>query len=205
MNAASRITIRRLLLSREVGSMGVTNDQQTDLRQIPINPFDDLLFQLYPSLEVLCRAGRVFDTHELKDFPDIFDNKSAHPPPFIIQQISLMAMGKKDLLIRRQIMKDQTFMDFDPIKQGLVKPLHTGFSLSFCAKTVKIFFHLSGVFPFPVVVPPEEVKASGPVKLAHLPKNMTMGFPDGFKGSVFPKLIPVSDFNISEALIVVEI
>jgi hypothetical protein len=42
----------------------------------------------------------------LKDFPDISDNKSAHPPPFIIQQISLMAMGEKDLLIRRQIMKD---------------------------------------------------------------------------------------------------
>jgi hypothetical protein len=106
MNAASGITIRRLLLYGEVGPMGVTNDQQTDLREIPINPSDDLLFQLYPSLKVLSRTGRIFSAHELKDFPNISDNKSAHPPPFIIQQISLMAMGEKDLLIRRQIMKD---------------------------------------------------------------------------------------------------
>jgi hypothetical protein len=49
------------------------------------------------------------------------------------------------------------------------------------------------------------MKASGPVKLAHLPKDMTMSFPDGFKGSILPEFIPISDFNISEALIVVEI
>jgi hypothetical protein len=65
-----------------------------------------------------------------------------------------MAMGEKNLLIRRQMMKDQTFMDFDPIKQGLGNLLHAKFSLSLCAKAVKKFFHLSGVFPFPVVVPP---------------------------------------------------
>jgi hypothetical protein len=95
-------------------------------------------------------------------------------------------------------------MDFDPIKQRLGSLFHPKFSLSFWAKAVKKFFHLPGVFPFPVVVPPEEMKPIGPVELAHLPKNMAMGFPDGFKGSIFPKFIPISDFNISEALIVVE-
>jgi hypothetical protein len=116
-----------------------------------------------------------------------------------------MAMGKKDLLIRRQMMKNQTFMDFDPIKQGLGGLLHAKFSLPLWAIAVKKFLHLSGDFPFPVVVPPEEVEPSGPIKLGHLPKDMTMGFPDGFKGPIFPKLIPIPDFNISEALIIVEI
>jgi hypothetical protein len=115
-----------------------------------------------------------------------------------------MAMGKKDLLIRRQMMKDQTLMDFDPIKQGLGKLLHAGFSLSFFAEAVKKFFYLSGIFPFPVVIPPQEVKPSGLVKLAHLPKNMTMGSPDGLKGPVLPEFIPISDLNVSKAVIVVE-
>jgi hypothetical protein len=49
------------------------------------------------------------------------------------------------------------------------------------------------------------MKPSGPVKLAHLPKDVTVGFPDGFKGSIVPKLIAISDFNIREASVVVEI
>jgi hypothetical protein len=96
-------------------------------------------------------------------------------------------------------------VDFDPVKQGFKKLLHAGLSLSFCAIAVKKFLHLPGGFPFPVVVSPQEMKATGPVKLAHLPKDMAMGFPDGFEGSVFPKLIPISDFNISEVSVIVEI
>ena len=184
--------------------MGVTNDQQADFPKIPVYPFHDLLFQFYPFLEVLCRTGGVLRSYELKDLPDISDNKSAHPPPFIIQQIPLMTVGEKDLFIRRQMMKDQTFMDLDPIKQGFEEFLRTRFSLSFRAEAIKKFPDLSGDFPFPVVVPPQEMKPSGPVKLAHLPENMAVGLPDGFKGPIFPKFIPISDFNISEPLFKVE-
>jgi hypothetical protein len=45
----------------------------------------------------------------------------------------------------------------------------------------------------------------GLVKLVHLPKNMTMGLPDGFKGCILPKVIPISDFNIGETFVVIRI
>jgi len=43
------------------------------------------------------------------------------------------------------------------------------------------------------------------IKLTHLPENVTVRLTDVFKASVFPEFIPVSDFNIGEVLIVVEI
>jgi hypothetical protein len=172
---------------------------------VVLEPFDHFFLEVESFLEVLCRTGRVPGTNHLENFPDISDNKSAHPPPSIVQQISLMAMGEKDLLIRRHMMKDQAFVDFDSIKQGFRNCLRTGFSLSFFIVMVKIFFNVSGVLPLSVMVPPYEIKPMGSVKLAHLPKNMAMCLSDVFKGPIFPKFVPVPDFDVSEAMIEVEI
>ena len=45
----------------------------------------------------------------------------------------------------------------------------------------------------------------GLVKLAHLPINMIVCLSHVSKESIFPKLFPIPDFNVSETIIEVEI
>jgi hypothetical protein len=106
MNAAPRITIGRFIRFWEVRAMGMTHDQQIQSILVPFEPFDYCFFQFDPFLKVLCWTGRVSGTQDLQNFPDTSDNKSTHPPPLIIQQVPLVAMGEKDPLIRRHMMKD---------------------------------------------------------------------------------------------------
>jgi hypothetical protein len=102
-------------------------------------------------------------------------------------------------------MKDQAFVDFDSIKQGFSNCPRTGLSLPFLTIMEKIFSNISGVLPLSVMVPPYEIKPTGSVKLAHLPENMAMCLSDVFKRSIFPKFVPIPDFNVSETVIEVEI
>jgi hypothetical protein len=185
--------------------MGVTHDQQTQLFRVAIKPVYHVPLQFYPFPEILCWTRGIPDPYDLKTLPDTSDNKPPHPPPSIIQPISLMTMGEEYLFIRRRMTQDQTFTDFDFREKRFRKRLPAQFSFPLSAVMEKIPFHISGVLPFSIVVSPYHIEPLSLVKLAHLPENMAVGLPDGFKGPVFPEFIPISDFNIGEALIVVEI
>jgi hypothetical protein len=67
------------------------------------------------------------------------------------------------------------------------------------------FFNVLSVFPLYVVVSPDKMEPFFFVEFAHQPKCMAVCSPYNCKPFVFPKLIHISDFNVSESLVVVVI
>jgi len=71
--------------------------------------------------------------------------------------------------------------------------------------TIESFFNVLSVFPLYVVVSPDKIEPFFFVEFAHPPKYMAVCSPYNCKPFVLPKLIHISDFNVSESLIVVVI
>ena len=54
-----------------------------------------------------------------------------------------------------------------------------------------------------VVVPIQHIQTVFPIKLGHHPEGIAVGGNDGAHPAVFPQLVPVSQFDIGEALVVI--
>ena len=120
-----------------------------------------------------------------------------HPPQLIVHKVPLMPVHNEDLLLRGFILQQQRFAGNDSVKQ-LVRVL-----TEFVIIGVIVFFGKRTGPQINIVIAIEKHKPILIKKSLDRQKDIGMRQPDRLEIRIFPKIVPVSDFDIFVAVVII--
>lgn len=143
---------------------------------------------------VFCRTGWVQHTVALQGTPDVTYKEAVDLPAGGVPEVCLMPVGQIDTVAAAGVLQNQAFMEGQSRKQFLM-------TLGVRAEIgIADPLGIAGTFLLHIMIAVKQIKSVLPVKEGEKLEDIAVDFDDLLHLSVFPKFIPIPQFDIGKTI-----